>query len=312
MAWKSLSVATCCVLTIILVGCQTIPKLKTATIDTEPRLAIISAFKPELEKLYAEAIVTDTYVINGRSYYVGQLAGNDVVLALSGISMINAAMTTQTLHDRFSVSGIIFSGIAGGVNPDLNIGDVVVPAEWAQYQEQLYARESEDGWDTGWFSNEFGHFGMMFPQKVFVTRKNGETDVEEPHFWFQADTAMVRVARKIAQDVNLYKHTSNGDSLTSDPRVIVGGKGVSGQTFVDNAPYRDWVWETFRADALDMETAAVAHVAYVNGIPFIAFRSLSDLAGGGPGENELPTFFQLAADNSAKVVISFLKEWANQ
>jgi adenosylhomocysteine nucleosidase len=56
-----------------------------------------------------------------------------------------------------------------------------------------------------------------------------------------------------------------------------------------------------------MESAAVAHVAYVNGKPFIAFRSLSDLAGGGEGENEIGTFFQLASDNAAKVVRAFLK-----
>ena len=61
-----------------------------------------------------------------------------------------------------------------------------------------------------------------------------------------------------------------------------------------------------------MESAAVAHVAYVNGVPFIAFRSLSDLAGGGPGENELPTFFRLAADNSAATVIAYLEEWAER
>jgi adenosylhomocysteine nucleosidase len=88
----------------------------------------------------------------------------------------------------------------------------------------------------------------------------------------------------------------------------LGGNGVSGPTFVDNASYREWVWNTFQADALDMESAAVAHVAYVNAVPFIAFRSLSDLAGGGPGQNEISTFFQLAADNSAKIVIAFLEK----
>ncbi|QRK07606.1 hypothetical protein JQX13_47730 [Archangium violaceum] len=60
-------------------------------------------------------------------------------------------------------------------------------------------------------------------------------------------------------------------------------------------------------DALDMETSAVAVVAYSNGVPFIAFRSLSDLAGGGSGSNEISTFFQLAAHNSALVVRSFLE-----
>jgi adenosylhomocysteine nucleosidase len=56
-----------------------------------------------------------------------------------------------------------------------------------------------------------------------------------------------------------------------------------------------------------METAAVAMVAHANDRPFIAFRSLSDLAGGGPGENEMRVFLDLAADNSARVVVSFLR-----
>jgi adenosylhomocysteine nucleosidase len=72
------------------------------------------------------------------------------------------------------------------------------------------------------------------------------------------------------------------------------------------------VWQTFQADALDMETAAVAHAAYVNGIPFIAFRSLSDLAGGGPGQNEIDIFFQLAAKNSAQALAALLAAWPGE
>jgi adenosylhomocysteine nucleosidase len=53
-------------------------------------------------------------------------------------------------------------------------------------------------------------------------------------------------------------------------------------------------------------------VAHANATPFIAFRSLSDLAGGGEAENEMATFFQLAADNSAASVIAFLQAWSPQ
>ena len=60
---------------------------------------------------------------------------------------------------------------------------------------------------------------------------------------------------------------------------------------------------------LDMETAATAMVAHSNGVPYIAFRSLSDLAGGGEGENEMGTFMGLAAANSAKVLRAFLAAW---
>jgi adenosylhomocysteine nucleosidase len=88
--------------------------------------------------------------------------------------------------------------------------------------------------------------------------------------------------------------------------VVVGGNGVSGQSFVDNAQFRTWAYQTFHARVLDMESAAVAQVAYANGAPFIAFRSLSDLAGGDPGKNQARIFFQLASDNSAAVVRAFI------
>jgi adenosylhomocysteine nucleosidase len=216
-------------------------------------------------------------------------------------------MTAQAALDRFNARGILFSGIAGGVNPDLSIGDVTVPAQWGEYQEQMAARQAGENWDTGSYARDFGNFGMMFPQKVAVTRKGARVDAQEQRFWFPADPGMLAAAKDVAGQVKLGKCTLLNVCLQSDPRVVTGGNGVSGPTFVDNAEYRQWVWQTFHADALDMESAAVAHVAFTNGTPFIAFRSLSDLAGGGPGQNEMLTFFQLAADNSARVVVKFLE-----
>ena len=56
--------------------------------------------------------------------------GKQVVLFLSGMSMVNAAMTTQAALDRFKVTRVVFSGIAGGVDPALDVGDVVVADQW--------------------------------------------------------------------------------------------------------------------------------------------------------------------------------------
>jgi len=279
--------------------------------DATPRLAIISAFEPELKKLRAATQPTGAWVLNGRTYYLGRLEGKQVVLLLSGVSMVNAAMTTQDLLDHFTVREIVFSGIAGGVNPNLQVGDVTVPAEWGEYQEQAFARETTGGWDAGRFGGEFPNYGMMFPHSVSVSRRNGDADQPEHRFWFPADPQGIDLARQIATQVRLSRRTDDGQSLSAEPQVVVGGKGVSGPTFVDNAAYRQWVWKTFQADALDMETAAVAQVAYVNQVPFIGFRSLSDLAGGGPGRNESPVFFKLAADNSAAVVLAYVRAFAD-
>lgn len=70
---------------------------------------------------------------------------------------------------------------------------------------------------------------------------------------------------------------------------------MSGNGFVDNADYREWISRTFEASAVDQETAAIAQVAYTNGVPFIAFRGLSDLAGGREGPNRARDLGGLAA-----------------
>jgi adenosylhomocysteine nucleosidase len=118
---------------------------------------------------------------------------------------------------------------------------------------------------------------------------------------------MITIAQNVADTVTLNRCTPDNVCLTHEPTIKVGGQGVSGPTFVDNAEYREYVWTVWSADALDMESAAVAHVATVNAVPFIIFRSLSDLAGGGPGENQVQTFFALAADNSSRVMLAFLQ-----
>ncbi len=118
---------------------------------------------------------------------------------------------------------------------------------------------------------------------------------------------MLEVARGVAGGVELEDCAAEGQCLERPPRVTVGGNGVSGQAFVDNRAFREFTFQTFAARVLDMESAAVAHVAYANAVPFIAFRSLSDLAGGERGENQIQTFFQLAADNAAAVVRAFLR-----
>lgn len=299
-------------LLVIVVICifQLCPNLGSASpiTDSKKRIAIISAFGPELEKLKSVARIEEERIINGKSYTFCEIEGRRAILFLSGISMVNAAMNTQKALDLFNISHILFSGIAGGVNPDLNIGDVTIPAKWAQYQESIYARKTETGYDLGWHKEVMPGFGMMYPQTVGVTHDRlGEANGIEHKLWFDVDKELLDIAGRIG-DVML-KKSSKGTSLTNSPKLVIGGAGVSGMTFVDNAEYRQWVFSTFGADCLDMESAAVAHVAYVEGVPFIAFRSLSDLAGGGKGENEMETFLGLAADNAATVLLQFLKAW---
>lgn len=277
-----------------------------------PRIAVVSAFAPELALLLQQVQQPSRRSIGGVEFTSGTLAGKPVVLFLSGISMTNAAMNTQRALDHFRISHIVFSGIAGGVNPNLNIGDVTVPEQWGQYMESLMARETTPGQYAAppWMQAELPDlpaFGMMRPRTVEV-RSAARPGITR-QFWFAADPGMLTIARSL-QGLELAQcHAASSQCLTQRPRLVVGGNGVSGPAFVDNKAFREHTFKAFGANVLDMETAATAMVAHSNGVPYIALRSLSDLAGGGAGENEIGIFMNLAADNSARVLLAFLAAW---
>jgi len=294
----------------ILLGAWTSSDAKVAgRLDDTPRIAVISAFEPELDLLRSELRQADSHSINGVVFMTGMLQNKPVVLFLSGISMTNAAMNTQLVLDRFNVTHVIFSGVAGGVNPGLHIGDVTVVERWGQYLETVAALEIESGrYDTMGVGGDVDAPGfLMFFTRPVMVRSANRLDMHEK-FWFDVDPGLLAAARRI-QDVELTDCDAKGQCLPHRPSVVVGGNGVSGPVFVDNTALREHLYEAFQANVVDMESAACAMVAYSNGVPFIAFRSLSDLAGGGDDAGEVHTFLNLAAENSSRVLLAFLKAW---
>jgi len=276
-----------------------------APVDTTPRTIVMSAFGSEWSALKAEMTDTRTEIIADVTYIVGKLRNHDVVLFRSGVSLVNAAMTTQAALDRFQVRRIVFSGIAGGINPALSAGDVVVPERWSEYLESVFARKTANGYSVpSWLGKTLPNYGMIFPYAIEVAHPG--RDLPERKFWFDADPQLVSLARTIAAGVKLKRCSQADKCLARDPRIQVGGNGVTGSSFVDNSAFRKWVHRVFQANVVDNESAAVAHVAYSNHVPFIVFRSLSDLAGGDAGDNTMATFESLASDNSAAFVLAFL------
>ena len=274
--------------------------------DETPRIAVVSAFAPELAILQGALEGAKSQSVNGVAFTTGALEGREVVLFLSGISVVNATMTVQLALDHFAIERIVFSGIAGGVDPGLNIGDVVIADRWGQYLEMLFAREVDGGWMTmPFFEYPHANFGMMFPRSVTVLRPGAEQP--ETRFWFPVDEALLASAGNAAANATLARCTAEDRCLEAAPKIVVGGSGVSGSAFIDNAAFRTWAFETFGARVLDMESAVVAHVAYANDVPFLAVRSLADLAGGGEGANQMEVFLGLAAGNAAAVVKALLR-----
>jgi adenosylhomocysteine nucleosidase len=279
------------------------PAARAQTLDAKPRTAVITAFAPEKTAMMALLQDKKIYRIHGAEIVAGTLAGHPVLLAESGVSMVNASMTAQSLIDRFRIERIVFSGIAGGIDPSLHVGDVVVPEEWAQPMENVVMRETPDGPRAPSFMADeviasVPPFGVMASKKIDTNHQF--------HDSFKADPALLETARKVAASLTLKACSSDQHCLEQPPRILVGGVGVSTMSFVDNAKFRDWLYSAWKARATDMESAAVAQVAYINGVPFIAFRSLSDLAGGEADANRMDLFMTLAAENAASVVKAFI------
>jgi adenosylhomocysteine nucleosidase len=96
-------------------------------------LGIIGAMDEEVEGLKAmldDVVVTE---IAGMSFYKGSLLGKETVIVRCGIGKVNAAMCAQILIDKFNITGIINTGIAGSLNSDINIGDIVFSVDAVEH-----------------------------------------------------------------------------------------------------------------------------------------------------------------------------------
>lgn len=220
-----------------------------------PRVAIVSAFDAEQAVLRARLTDAHTHTFGLFTYTSGRLNGHDVVLFVSGESLVNAAMHTQHALNHFEVSHVVMVGIGGALDPTLQIGDVVVPQSWALYQEGVYLLESTNGTFTrpDWLADDTPQCGTLAAKPV--KRIDGQA-----RYLFPTDATLI-------------------DTMRTLDAVQVGGGGVSGQAYLNNAALGACLFESFGARIVDMESAAVAQVADTHGLPFVAVRAVSDKVG---------------------------------
>ena len=100
-------------------------------------IGIICAMNEEINLLQQDITAHHVTTIAGRDFHVGTLYGMSVVLVTGRIGKVAAGVTAALLIHHFQVDKIIFSGTAGGVNPDLNVGDAVVADKSVQHDFKL-------------------------------------------------------------------------------------------------------------------------------------------------------------------------------
>lgn len=267
----------------------------------------------------------------GRRFRIGTLERKKVIVVMTGLSMLNAGITTQLLLSLFKIKGVVHFGIAGNSNPQLQIGDVTIPQFWAHtglWNWQRYGEGPKDqlalesngdytrtiGYlkfsnynndtGTGKFSDNFLNNVWYQPEEIFP--KDGDPEVRQHAFWVPVDRRYFSLAQKL-EGMKLEVCVNSTTCLPRTPKVTRVERGVSANVFVDNSAYRQFLYAKFNATPIDMESAAVALICLQQKAPFIAIRALSDLAGGGSSvSNEADVFAPLAAQNALDVLLKFI------
>jgi adenosylhomocysteine nucleosidase len=247
--------------------------------SSEPVTAVLGAFEQEIILLEDKLKDAQERIIEEIRFVSGKLRGKKVVIAYTGIGKVNAAMTTTLLIEHFKPDKVIFTGIAGAVNRQLQPGDIVIAEKTAHHDMGTF-------WPEGLF-----HKGV----------KNRLNGWENPVF-FETDKQLIKLAESAAQQVDL--RSIRIISGQRSPKVVKGVV-VTGDSFIASADKCAELRKKLNADAVEMEGAAVAQLCFQRGIGYLVIRSISDNADEGAVLDK-QTFYLLAAKNSSSLVIEMI------
>jgi len=240
---------------------------------------ILGAFPPELVMLQSKmANKKDTIIANIR-FTKGILNGKSVVLAQTGIGKVNAAITTTLMIQYFKPKEIVFSGIAGGIDPGLFPGDIVIGTE-VTYHDYGAIEDS----------------GM-----IYLPTKNPWTMTENP-VKYVSDPALVEKAISVSKGIKFSQVIRENGSFSP---VVKKGIIVTGDVFVASETATQRLRKDLNAAATEMEGAAIAQTCFQQNIPFLIIRSLSDKANKKAGE-DIQSFYKIAAENAAMLVMAVI------
>jgi adenosylhomocysteine nucleosidase len=197
-------------------------------------------------------------IVAGLTFLHGHIAGREAIFVESGMGKVNAAMATALLLDRFGCRALMLCGVAGGLDPALGVGDIVIGAINVQHD---YGLEKTDG---------------LWAIQPGSRPSRGE---DWTPGYFMSEPLVARL-----------RHALAGLALEPLPETVGAGRRLpnihfgaiaTGDSFINSERTRRRLHEQFSAHAVEMEGGAVAQVArrWGDDIPFVNVRCLSDLAG---------------------------------
>ena len=237
--------------------------------DNTEYIGIVSAMDNEIALLLSETTVERVDTIGGVEFNIGKLRGKDVIITRAGIGKIRSSSVVATMLNKFNISKVIFTGIAGGIKDEPDVLDVIIGTRIVEHD---YGILTNDGFE--WTSGDPG----MGPA---------------PGEYYECDADLINLAYECAKDVLGQAHVFKGTIATGD-------QFIASETYVQKLNTK------YDAYACEMEGAAAAVNCIRFNKPFVVIRALSDKADGAAHESYVD-FGDVAAEQSNAIVLKMLE-----
>jgi len=234
----------------------------------DKKVGIIGAMQIEVDLLQEQLENCSVQERAGMSFYQGMLCGVPVVVVKSGAGKVNSAICAQILADCFSVTHIINTGVAGSLDAAVDYCDIVISTEVCYHDMHNEA--------MGYKPGEPPRPGWLL---------------------YTADDHMIACAEEACHQIL--------GQLEHGP-AIHKGRIVTGDWFINTSERKAAVIAKFGGLCTEMEGASIGHSAYLNGIPFVVIRAISDKADDS-ADVDFHSFEEEAAARSARVVQEMVK-----
>jgi len=221
----------------------------------EQPVGIMGAMPQEISGIVNLLTDKEEYQFGMRTYYVGKLNDTKAVVVFSRWGKVAAATTASTLILKFNVSEIIFTGVAGAINPELNVGDIVIGKRLIQHD--LDARPLMEEF-------EIPLLGIKY---IDIQTKQLEVATKAVNNLINSGTLFSAITEPELQQFGIVK-----------PKVVVGDMASGDKFFASTTEKEELLKKLPDTLCVEMEGAAVAQVCYEYDIPFTIIRTISDTA----------------------------------
>ncbi|MBE7123858.1 5'-methylthioadenosine/adenosylhomocysteine nucleosidase [Bacillus cereus] len=223
------------------------------------RIGIVGAMQIEIDLLLEKLHIKEEHTVANMPFYKGEFMGTEIIITRCGVGKVNAAACTQILISKFDVDTIINTGVAGGLHPDVKVGDLVISTN--------------------------------------VTHHDVNKNQMKNLFPFQEEFIACEKLRELA------RKACNSSSLNIN---VHEGRIVSGEYFVEDSKLKEQLVTKYTPHCTEMEGAAIGHVAYINDVPFLVMRCISDSADD-EAQVSYDDFAKTAANYCSEIIVEMLK-----